>query len=100
MLASAEAGYTFFMIVFMISSLLNIAYLMPIVGRGFFLAGPASHIKNTKPKNIWLGLQIGKVNEAPLLCLVAMILSSLGCIALFIFADSIFQLLLPIVGNV
>ena len=96
MLASAEAGYTFFMIVFMISSLLNIAYLMPIVGRGFFLAGPASHIKNTKPKNIWLGLQIGKVNEAPLLCLIAMILSSLGCIALFIFADSIFQLLLPI----
>ena len=100
MLASAEAGYTFFMIVFMISSLLNIAYLMPIVGRGFFLAGPASHSKNTKPKNIWLGLQIGKVNEAPLLCLIAMILSSLGCIALFIFADSIFQLLLPIVGNV
>ena len=100
MLASAEAGYTFFMIVFMISSLLNIAYLMPIVGRGFFVAGPASHIINTKPKNIWLGLQIGKVNEAPLLCLIAMILSSLGCIALFIFADSIFQLLLPIVGNV
>ena len=56
--------------------------------------------KKTKPKNIWLGLQIGKVNEAPLLCLIAMILSSLGCIALFIFADSIFQLLLPIVGNV
>ena len=100
MLASAEAGYTFFMIVFMISSLLNIAYLMPIVGRGFFVAGPANHIKNTKPKNIWLGLQIGKVNEAPLLCLIAMILSSLGCIALFIFADSIFQLLLPIVGDV
>ena len=99
MLASAEAGYTFFMIVFMISSLLNIAYLMPIVGRGFFVAGPGSHIKNTRPKNIWLGLQIGKVNEAPLLCLVAMILSSLGCIALFIFADSIFQLLLPIAGD-
>ena len=99
MLASAEAGYIFFMIVFMISSLLNIAYLMPIVGRGFFVASPAGNLKKTKPKNIWLGLQIGKVNEAPLLCLIAMMLSSLGCIALFIFADSIFQLLLPITGG-
>ena len=36
MLASAEAGYTIFIIVFMMSSLLNIAYLMPVVARGFF----------------------------------------------------------------
>jgi multicomponent Na+:H+ antiporter subunit D len=101
MLSSAEAGYTIFIVVFMVSSLLNIAYLMPVVARGFFSTPKPSHSKHDEhSENIsfWHGLQIGSIKEAPPFCLLAMTLSSFGCIVLFIYADSIYQLLAPIAG--
>ena len=101
MLSSAEAGYTIFLIVFMVSSLLNIAYLMPIVARGFFLnPKPSKNSHNDHSENLgfWDGFQIGTIKEAPPFCLLAMTLSSLGCIVLFIYADYIYQLLAPISG--
>ena len=101
MLSSAEAGYTIFLIVFMVSSLLNIAYLMPIIARGFFLnPKPSKNSHNDHSENFrfWDGFQIGTIKEAPPFCLLAMTLSSLGCIVLFIYADYIYQLLAPISG--
>ena len=101
MLSSAEAGYAIFLIVFMVSSLLNIAYLMPIVARGFFLnPKPSKNSHNDHSENLgfWHSLQIGSIKEAPPFCLLAMTLSSLGCIVLFIYADYIYQLLAPISG--
>jgi multicomponent Na+:H+ antiporter subunit D len=101
MLASAEAGYTIFIIVFMVSSLLNIAYLMPVVARGFFANSEPSqstHGNHSNSISFWHGLQIGSIKEAPPFCLLAMTLSSIGCIVLFIYADNIYQLLAPISG--
>jgi len=68
----------------MISSLLNIAYLVPIAVRGFFYA-PVGSSRNPG------------IAEAPLFCLVPLCLTAAGCIALFFFADPIYRLLLPIV---
>jgi len=82
-LGTAEARQLPLMAVLMISSLLNIAYLMPIVVRGFFFAplgGPE------KPQ----------VKEAPLLCVVPLCVTAVAGIALFFFADKIYQWLLPI----
>ena len=101
MLSSVEAGYIVFMVIFMVSSLLNIAYLMPIIGRGFFASpkpGQHSHEDQIKTTDFWSGLSFGTVREAPPLCLLAMFLSSLGCIALFFYADLIFRLLAPVAG--
>ena len=101
MLSSVEAGYIIFMVIFMVSSLLNIAYLMPIIGRGFFASPKPSQQSNeehTKNSNFWLGLNFGVVREAPPLCLLAMLFSSLGCISLFFYADVIFRLLAPVAG--
>ena len=101
MLSSAEAGYTIFIVVFMVSSLLNIAYLMPIVARGFFSEAKESRGTDDDHSNdisFWHSLQIGSIREAPPFCLLAMTISSLGCFVLFIYADSIFQLLAPIAG--
>ena len=101
MLSSIEAGYILFMVIFMVSSLLNIAYLMPIIGRGFFASPkPTEHSneEHTENNNFWLGLKIGTIREAPPLCLLAMFFSSLGCIALFFYADFIFKLLAPVAG--
>ncbi|MEE2999930.1 MAG: proton-conducting transporter membrane subunit [Pseudomonadota bacterium] len=101
MLSSAESGYIIFLIVFMASSLLNIAYLMPVVVRGFFAdtkPSKNSHDDHSENVDFWQGLQIGTIREAPPFCLLAITLSSIGCIVLFIYADSIYQLLAPIAG--
>ena len=82
-LGAAEAHQVVFVAVLMISSLLNIAYLMPIVARGFFCA-PAPG--DAKPR----------IKEAPMFCVVALCFTALGSLALFFFADEIYRLLEPI----
>jgi len=64
----------------MISSLLNIAYLMPIPFKAFF----------GKPAD---GVEITGIHEAPLPCLIAIALTSVGCVLLFFFPGTIFELL-------
>jgi multicomponent Na+:H+ antiporter subunit D len=87
-LGAADANQGFFVFVFMASSLLSIAYLMPIVGRAFFrpLAGEATDAKPT-------------LKEAPLLCVVPLCLTAVGSVALFFAAPQIRALLLPLVGE-
>jgi multicomponent Na+:H+ antiporter subunit D len=65
--------------VLMLSSLLNIAYLLPIPIRAFF--------KDSK--------EVGAVTrqEAPLACLMAIGITSAGCIVFFIWPDSVLGLL-------
>ena len=83
-LGAADTGHLVLVAVFMLSSLLNIAYLMPIAARAFFSEGTAH------------GEHEG-LHEAPLLCLIPLCLTALGCIALFFFADPLYQLVAPIV---
>ena len=85
-LGAADAGQIALMAVLMISSLLNIAYLLPIPGRGFFC----------KPEEA--GSEPLRIREAPLFCVVPLSLTALGCVVLFFFADEIYRLLLPIVS--
>jgi len=77
--------------VLILSSLLNIAYLMPIVGRAFFLPLPETDAHGHKQKD-------QGVQEAPLLCLVPICATAVGCVALFFYADEIHRLLAPIAG--
>ncbi|MDA1323562.1 MAG: monovalent cation/H+ antiporter subunit D family protein [Proteobacteria bacterium] len=104
MLAAADAKHVIFIFVFMASSLLNIAYLMPVVARGFFVkANPETDEHQDKhhddrAHNPWHGVRFRNVREAPPFCLFAMAITSAGCIALFFYADKIFQLLAPIAG--
>ena len=70
----------------MISSVLNVAYLLPIVARGFFLADEK-------------GTEEPAFKEAPLFCVLPLCLSAAGCIALFFFASDLFDLLLPLGGE-
>jgi multicomponent Na+:H+ antiporter subunit D len=80
-LGSMESGHVVFVAVLMISSLLNVAYLLPVVARGFFAGAPGSGIK-----------------EAPVFCVVPLCVTAFGCLLLFFFADELFQLLQPIGG--
>ena len=72
------AGEVWLLAVLMLSSLLNIAYLLPIPVRAFF----------AQPSDAVTGIQ-----EAPWPCLVAIGITSLGCIAFFFYADSVMELL-------
>jgi multicomponent Na+:H+ antiporter subunit D len=102
MLAAADAGQVIFMFVFMISSLLNIAYLMPLVARGFFSEakdnGHHHEDDHHGEPSFWNGVRFGNVREAPPFCLLAMAITSVGCVLLFFYADKIYRLLAPVAG--
>ncbi|MCP3980497.1 MAG: monovalent cation/H+ antiporter subunit D family protein [bacterium] len=85
-LGAAEAQQVALVVVLMLSSLLNVAYLMPVVVRGFFRPPRA------------VGAAAG-VKEAPLFCLVPLCLTAGGCIVLFFLADEIHGFLTPLIGS-
>jgi len=66
----------------MISSLLNIAYLIPIPIRAFMV-----------PE----GEQPMDFKEGPMMCVVPLCITAIGSVVLFFFANSIYECLLPIV---
>lgn len=78
-IGALDAGHLGVIAVLMVSSLLNIAYLLPIPLRAF-LAKPAKGKKET-------GIQ-----EAPLPCLVAIGITSALCLVLFFFPEPLFEL--------
>jgi multicomponent Na+:H+ antiporter subunit D len=96
MLGAAEADEVYLMIVLLISSLLNIAYLLPIVARGFFYPplgqsdGPTP-VGYEKSDFSWRNIE-----EAPLFCVLPPVLTATACLVLFFLADPIVRLIEPI----
>ncbi|MDG1530945.1 MAG: monovalent cation/H+ antiporter subunit D family protein [Paracoccaceae bacterium] len=84
LMGSADTGQWIMIGVLMISSLLNVLYLLPVVAKGFFLNDP----ENTGP-----------MSEAPLLCWLPPALTAIGCLVLFFYAGTIVEFLSPIVGG-
>lgn len=94
MLGAADAGQYVFIGVWMLSSLLSVAYLMPVIGRAFFQA------PDPAPASVGAAAVTGDgIQEAPIMCLLAMGISSVGTFILFFFAGDIANLIAPIVGN-
>ena len=110
-LGAAETGHLVLIAVLMISSLLNIAYLILVVLYGYF-GTPKSdlahdhhhddHGHHAPPSHPMLRhLTFGRegIAEAPVMCLVPIVITTLGCVALFFYADRIRQFLLPVFGG-
>lgn len=76
-----SAGHYAVVGAFMLSTLLNIAYLLPPVMRAFLRPPP-----DDDPTRL-------RVAEAPALCLVPLLITAAGTLVLFVLADSAFQLL-------
>jgi len=76
-IGALDAGYGVLVGVLMLSTLLNIAYLLPIPLRAFFARG-------TDPGGQW--------QEAPLPCLVAIAFTTIACVALFFFPEPVYRL--------
>lgn len=88
---AGQTDRTRFILVLMASSLLSLAYLMPIITRAFF-ARPRDKDGNPIDGKI-------KWEEAPPLVLVPLCLTALGTIALIFFTEDIHALLQPILGG-
>lgn len=99
LLGSMDAGRLVIAGVLLVSSLLNIAYLMPIVARGFFVPAPAGggHAGHGDEHDGHAHPVPDGVHEAPWFCLVPTCLTAAGCIALFFYADEIYRFLIPVV---
>ena len=78
-LGAVETGQMILLAVLMFSSLLNIAYLLPIPVRAFF----------SKPAG---GEHYTEIKEAPKTMLLAMIITSAACVVLFFHPDPFYQL--------
>lgn len=91
MLGSADAGHLIMIGVFMLSSILNVVYLLSIVARGFFVPAPrlaSAGAAAVNPK--------GGIQEAPLLCVLPPVLTAIGCFVLFFYAGEIYDLIYPV----
>ena len=84
-IGAAGSGDYWAVAVLMISSLLNVAYLLPIVSRGFFLPLPGQSPDAPVTRA-----------EAPLPILIALTVTSALCFLLFFAPNSVESLLLPI----
>ena len=78
-IGTLEAGQLALLAVLMISSLLNIAYLLPIPLRAFFSAPSGDNVT-------------GGTHEAPLFSLAAIIITTLGCLVLFFYPEPLYRL--------
>jgi multicomponent Na+:H+ antiporter subunit D len=78
-LGTVQAEQWALLAVLMISSLLNITYLLPVAIHGFF----------SRPRD---GEAYTKINEAPVSMLIALSLTTLACIVLFFYPDPFYEL--------
>ncbi|GAB4171263.1 MAG: monovalent cation/H+ antiporter subunit D family protein [Geothermobacteraceae bacterium] len=78
-IGAVDGGQLLLLVVLLVSSLLNAAYFLPIVYRGFFASAPE-------------GGHDG-VREAPLLCVLPLSVTALGSLLLFFFPDTLLRLI-------
>lgn len=83
---AADTGQWVMIAVLMGSSLLNVAYLLPIIGKGFFLRAPGA------PDKVAFA-------ESPWLVWLPPALTAFGCLILFFIAGDLQSFLAPIVAT-
>ncbi len=81
LMGTLETEQWILMVVLMISSLLNIAYLLPIPFHAFF-----------SKNNIPFANTGTKIKEAPLASLIALSITTVGCVVLFVYPQPLYEL--------
>jgi len=87
LMATIETEQWLLMVILMLSSLLNIAYLLPIPLHAFF-----PNISANKSISLGSQKQEKQIKEAPLPSLIAIIITTLACLTLFIYPQPLFEL--------
>jgi len=90
-LGAADTGHVLLVATLMLSSVLNVAYLIPVAVRAF-LPAPTT-LESTPNPHEGSGWRI---EEAPLLCVIPLCITAFGCLILFLFSPYIYEFLKPI----
>ncbi|MBG91037.1 MAG: cation:proton antiporter [Actinobacteria bacterium] len=85
-MGALDADKVWVVVVYLVSSILNAAYFLPIVYRAFFCSDEDSQYKD-------------EVKEAPLPALIPPLLTASGCLLLFYYHDTLFKLAQLAVGG-
>ena len=85
-LGTLEAGDYLLLGVLMGSSILSLAYLLPIPVRAFFGKPDGDAVE-------------GGIREAPLPCVLALSVTAIGCVLLFVFPDPLYRLASALVAK-
>ncbi len=83
-LGALDANHILVVVVLIISSLLNIAYLIPIVVNAFIVPEGENGDKH-------------EIREAPVACIIPMLLTAAGCLIIFIYSEPLLELTLKII---
>ncbi|MFD0915895.1 proton-conducting transporter membrane subunit [Pseudahrensia aquimaris] len=94
MMAAADTGHIVIILVLMVSSLLNVAYLVPIFAKGFYLPAQGEGSVAMNADTPWRE----RLSEAPLLCVLPPCLTAILCIISFFYAADIAAFIEPIVS--
>lgn len=98
-MGAIDANQLLFVVVLMISSLLSIAYLMPVVVKAFFFEpSPDEHHDDHHDDHHHAEPSskegfFGQIQEAPLFCVVPLCLTAMGCIGMFFWAPHVYNLI-------
>ncbi|MEN6543184.1 proton-conducting transporter membrane subunit [Parvibaculum sp.] len=90
LMSAADAGQTALIGVLALGSLLSVFYLLPVAGKALFLP-PRGANRLAAGEAATVG-----ISEAPLLCLLPICATALGCVALFFFGNELYGFLLRI----
>lgn len=96
-LGTVQTQHYVLAVVLMLSSLLSIAYLMPIVARAFFYPEPQGTRGTEQHDSVFPQFDI---KEAPLFCVIPLCITAFGCIVLFFYGEGIYNMLMKIVFKV
>ena len=88
MVGAADTGQIVMIGVLMLSSLLNIVYLLGPIARGFYMSDKDNE-----------ALAANGMAEAPFWCVAPPVFTALGCIGLFFYASDIITFIEPIAGG-
>ena len=94
LMATIETNQWALMVILMLSSLLNIAYFLPISFHAFF-----PNLSTNKSISSENRVQATQLKEAPLPALIAIIITTLACLILFVYPQPLFELASAILAN-
>jgi len=104
MWGAADAGQLAIIIVLIISSLLNVIYLLSIPVQAFYMSpetdgGKAIGDNETGFETSSAKIKWGALKEAPLFCVLPPVITAAAAFILFFFADPLYQYLSPLAGG-
>ncbi len=97
MLGAADAGQLAIIVVLIISSILNVVYLLSIPVQAFYMNPAEGDAKLQGAGGAFIDW--GALKEAPILCIAPPMFTAAGVIALFFFIDPLYRFLLPLIGG-